>query len=704
MISAIIMICWFALYQIGQNVRAAGSGSILSISTGVVTYTWTSFSAFVQFQSPSVSGDLATIYISTGNNSWNVGTFFSGVTLDNPMAGWAPWTPTITFTGFASYTWTNAYLHVFITSSTWTNTWYLMQTITFIPNWWGGWPDRWAIYTTIWASLSWQWILNNMNTVTSWNASSFSWLYFAKMSWSSELGRIAFATGLDLTDTWTQNFLSGELPASIGMDQWQMRFNPGTGFIGKNATLTMNIPYILSGYLATINSWSFAVRVSSWWAVTWNSMISSVTYGACIGTWNFSCPLYINVAHFTQFDIKPFLLSAHITSNNANTSYAKTWDVVTLSFTWSETLSGVTVTINWISKTAVWWWSARSATGLVTWQNTAVTFTIDYLDAFNNTWVTVTSTTDSSSVTMDNTTPVLSWAAAVTNTTSQTPSYSFTSNDPWTIAYSWWCTSSTTTAISGTNNIIFSALANGTYSTCKLQVTNYAGITSSGRLAIPSFTVSYTAPSGGGWGGLIKDSCPSGDNSPSLYDKKCEASWSSTWALHWQAIRYTWSIRWSRYSTELNDAYLYSRGIGITTINSIQDADIEGNLIRAHMAKMMVNYAIKVLKKTPNTWANCVFDDIADQSTEMKLYIRLACQLGLMGVGINDFNPNGEVTRAEFGTVLSRALYGDANNAEGGMYYIKHLNALKANNIITNINPWLKEIRGYVMLMLMRAK
>lgn len=99
-----------------------------------------------------------------------------------------------------------------------------------------------------------------------------------------------------------------------------------------------------------------------------------------------------------------------------------------------------------------------------------------------------------------------------------------------------------------------------------------------------------------------------------------------------------------------------------------------------------------------------MFDDIADQSTEMKLYIRLACQLGLMGVGINDFNPNGEVTRAEFGTVLSRALYGDANNAEGGMYYIKHLNALKANNIITNINPWLKEIRGYVMLMLMRAK
>jgi hypothetical protein len=34
---------------------------------------------------------------------------------------------------------------------------------------------------------------------------------------------------------------------------------------------------------------------------------------------------------------------------------------------------------------------------------------------------------------------------------------------------------------------------------------------------------------------------------------------------------------------------------------TIQTADIEGTLIRAHMAKMMVNYAVKVLGKTPNT-------------------------------------------------------------------------------------------------------
>jgi hypothetical protein len=74
-----------------------------------------------------------------------------------------------------------------------------------------------------------------------------------------------------------------------------------------------------------------------------------------------------------------------------------------------------------------------------------------------------------------------------------------------------------------------------------------------------------------------------------------------------------------------------------------------------------------------------------------------------MGVGIEEFNPNGVVIRAEFGTVLSRALYGTTYN--GGIpYYLLHLNALKANGIITNTDPNLKEVREYVMLMLMRAK
>ena len=93
-------------------------------------------------------------------------------------------------------------------------------------------------------------------------------------------------------------------------------------------------------------------------------------------------------------------------------------------------------------------------------------------------------------------------------------------------------------------------------------------------------------------------------------------------------------------------------------MKTIQQANMTGNLIRAHMAKMMVNYAIKVLGIYIDTSLPCTFNDLGSQTTEMKNYAKRACQLGLMGQGITNFDPNGEVTRAQFGTVLSRALYG----------------------------------------------
>lgn len=157
------------------------------------------------------------------------------------------------------------------------------------------------------------------------------------------------------------------------------------------------------------------------------------------------------------------------------------------------------------------------------------------------------------------------------------------------------------------------------------------------------------------------------------------------------------------YNEELTDAYAYASTIGATTQATIDAANMYGTLIRSHMAKMLSEYAKEVLDRTPDTTKTCLFTDISNESEEMKGYILEACQLGLMGVGITAFNPNGVVTRAEFGTVLSRALYGDANNG-GEPYYKKHLEALEEAGIMKQIsNPTMKEIRGYVMLMMMRA-
>ena len=70
---------------------------------------------------------------------------------------------------------------------------------------------------------------------------------------------------------------------------------------------------------------------------------------------------------------------------------------------------------------------------------------------------------------------------------------------------------------------------------------------------------------------------------------------------------------------------------------------------------------------------------------------------------VTSFRPKDFVTRAEFGVVLSRALWWDKN--EGwNTFYENHLKALKGEWIMNNISsPMDKEIRWYVMLMLMRS-
>lgn len=79
------------------------------------------------------------------------------------------------------------------------------------------------------------------------------------------------------------------------------------------------------------------------------------------------------------------------------------------------------------------------------------------------------------------------------------------------------------------------------------------------------------------------------------------------------------------------------------------------------MAKMISNFAITLGGMTPNTGLNCTFNDIGGLSSEMKFYVKLSCQLGLMGLTTNGtpaatFDPDTIVTRAQFGTILSRVI------------------------------------------------
>ena len=167
-----------------------------------------------------------------------------------------------------------------------------------------------------------------------------------------------------------------------------------------------------------------------------------------------------------------------------------------------------------------------------------------------------------------------------------------------------------------------------------------------------------------------------------------------------------WALTFAEnYSQEFQDAYNFAYKNKITTIKSIDDADMNWWLTRIAMAKMLSQYAINILWKTPDTSRKANFGDVSTQLDEQyNNGVTLAYQLWIMGVWITKFRPYDKVTRAEFGTALSRVLFWDIYNQEGNNYYSKHLFALQIAWIMTKIdNPSKWEVRWYVMIMLMRS-
>ena len=128
---------------------------------------------------------------------------------------------------------------------------------------------------------------------------------------------------------------------------------------------------------------------------------------------------------------------------------------------------------------------------------------------------------------------------------------------------------------------------------------------------------------------------------------------------------------------------------------------------RWHMAKMVVNYAVNVLKrelpkKLPKT---CKWKDgrNAWESQEIKQYAEQACALGLMWIDMQYFQPSKLVSRAQFGTILWRLLWW---KIVSNPYYEGHLNKLKRWWIMTQIErPEEKiEVRKWAWLMFMRSE
>ena len=163
---------------------------------------------------------------------------------------------------------------------------------------------------------------------------------------------------------------------------------------------------------------------------------------------------------------------------------------------------------------------------------------------------------------------------------------------------------------------------------------------------------------------------------------------------------------------EVLTAYQWSYKNEVTTLAPVERAMPEGYVYRWHMAKMVVNYAINVLwwELPKETSENCVRSDDESEweSNEIKNYARMSCELGIMWIDTEKFEPTEYVTRAQFGTVLSRLLWWDTYNQKWSLtnsYYERHLNELKKKWIITQIdNPEQRiEQREWVWVMLRRS-
>jgi len=163
-----------------------------------------------------------------------------------------------------------------------------------------------------------------------------------------------------------------------------------------------------------------------------------------------------------------------------------------------------------------------------------------------------------------------------------------------------------------------------------------------------------------------------------------------------------------KYGQEQIDAYKWAYENGITTMGSVGAARLDQPLTRAELAKMMVVYVAKILKKSTVVKETVTYNDVNESLGDLAGYIVLAYQYQIMwinadGTQLKYFNPNGEVTRWEYATVFSRVLFGSAFNQEWEEFYARHIEALKTAGILKDTNPTMKELRGWVMLMMYRS-
>jgi hypothetical protein len=155
---------------------------------------------------------------------------------------------------------------------------------------------------------------------------------------------------------------------------------------------------------------------------------------------------------------------------------------------------------------------------------------------------------------------------------------------------------------------------------------------------------------------------------------------------------------------EQKEAYewAYSKWI---TIQPLEKANFDWYITRQALSKMLIRFYEArwweiVYISDPNA---CAFDDKDSIIEDLRPFVHAACELWYMWVWILNFNPMWTVTRAQFGTTLSRLMFW-GHFDWGTPYYKKHLEGLKNSWIMDDISmPDVNEKRWDIMVMLKKA-
>ena len=203
----------------------------------------------------------------------------------------------------------------------------------------------------------------------------------------------------------------------------------------------------------------------------------------------------------------------------------------------------------------------------------------------------------------------------------------------------------------------------------------------------------------------------------STYDSKNQMLYSLKFDKYWNSIK-VWFNCWlacsiaircfkddkvnSKYSKDYNDAYSFAYENKITTMPTIEEANMTWEIIRAEIAKMFSNW-MKSLGYEPNTQKKCKFSDTKSVQWDLAPAIIESCQFGVMWQWITKFRPFDKITKWEVATAVSRIIRWDKYNW-WEPFYVNHINALIQEWVIDNTgNVNENELRWNVMLMLMKA-